>query len=409
MKTVWIVNQYASTPEFGMGGRSFYFAKELAKLGYRVFLIASSSSHLLRGQPSADVKFDFQEQDGFTFVWVKMPHYDTAHSKQRVLNWFLFSWRIQKLYRLIGKKPDVILCSSPSPIAFLGAQRLAKKYQARLVFEVRDIWPLTLTEVGGYSARHPFIRFMQWVEDKAYRESDHVISNLKYAINHMVTRGLDKSRFTWISNGFSIEEAKNPQPLDCNVLSTLPAAKFMVGYTGTLGLANDLFTLLDAAYKLKEHSDIAFVLVGGGRHKDDLMRYAKNLNLSNVFFIDAVQKSQIQSMLEKFDVLTVGAKNQQMYRFGVSPNKLFDYLVAAKPIIYAIESGDYHPIIDSGCGFEVEAENSDELAAAVLALYNSTDADRSLMGRNGYNSALSEYEYSGLCVKLADVLFKYVT
>lgn len=344
MKTIWIVHQYASTPETGMGGRHFYLAQELAKQGHKVYVIASSANHLLHSQPKLTGDITFEPAAGFTFVWVKMPDYSEAHSKQRVLNWFLFPWRIQKLAKLIADKPDAVLCSSPSPIAFLGAQRLAKKFKAKLAFEVRDIWPLTLTEIGGYSPKHPFIRLMQWVENKAYRDSDRVVFNLKNSVEHMVEHGLQKDKFTWVANGFSLDEVENAIPLETSVVNQLPKNKFIVGYTGTFGLANDLYTLIDAAEILKEEKNIGFVLVGGGKDKEQLTNYIKNRKLENVTVLDFIKKAQIQSMLANFDALTVGAKKEPMYRFGVSPNKLFDYLYAAKPILYYIESGNYTPV-----------------------------------------------------------------
>src|SRR5699024_9089121 len=154
-KTIWIIHQYASTPETGMGGRHYYLADELGKMGHKVYVIASSANHLLRNSPELTGNYTFEARENFTFVWVKMPEYKEAHSKQRAINWLLFPWKIQKLSKIIADKPDAILSSSPSPIAFLGAERLAKKFKARLVFEVRDIWPLTLIELGGYSPKHP--------------------------------------------------------------------------------------------------------------------------------------------------------------------------------------------------------------------------------------------------------------
>src|SRR5690554_4522725 len=122
MKTIWIVNQYASTPSTGVGGRHFYLAQELAKQGHKVYVIASSANHLLRSSPNLEGRVTLEPIAGFTFVWIKMPQYAEAHSRQRALNWFLFPWRILKLARLIPDKPDAVLCSSPSPMAFLGAQ-----------------------------------------------------------------------------------------------------------------------------------------------------------------------------------------------------------------------------------------------------------------------------------------------
>lgn len=404
-KTIWIVHQYASTPETGMGGRHFYLAQELAKQGHKVYVIASSANHLLHSQPKLTGDITFEPVAGFTFVWVNMPAYSEAHSKQRALNWFLFPWRIQKLAKLIADKPDAVLCSSPSPIAFLGAQRLAKKFKAKLIFEVRDIWPLTLTEIGGYSPKHPFIRLMQWVENKAYKDSDQVVSNLKNSVEHMIEHGLQKDKFTWVANGFSLDEVNQNTPLTPEVKADLPKDKFIIGYTGTLGVANSLDTLLEAAEHLKEQKDIAFVLVGRGKEKVQLQASVKEKQLSNVTFIDPIPKVQIQAMLNEFDACFIGLTKDPLFRFGVSPNKLFDYLYSGKPILYAIDSGAYKPVEDAGAGLQIEPENPQALADAVLKLYQLPEAERKQMGENGRKTALEQYEYGMLAKKLEKVLF----
>lgn len=404
-KTVWIINQYASTPATGMGGRHFYLARELAKQGYNVYLIASSSNHLLREQQLCDGKFRFDAVDGFTFVWVNMPSYQEAHSKQRALNWFIFPWRLQKLAQVIPDKPDAILCSSPSPIAFLGAQRLAKKLKARLVFEVRDIWPLTLTEIGGYSIRHPFIRLMQWVEDRAYRDSDWVVSNLKNAVEHMVSRGMSPAKFSWVPSGFSLDEVNLKAPLSEAAARQLPKGKFLVGYTGTIGVANALDTLLEAAEKLISVDAIAFVLVGSGKERERLQQAVKDKKLTNVVFIDSIPKVQIYAMLSRFDACYIGWLNDALYRFGIGANKIPEYFYSGKPIIHAY-SGASDPVVEAEAGLTVAAGNTEKLAEAILRLYKMPASERDAMGVNGHNTAVEQYEYGLLAAKYADILFK---
>lgn len=404
-KTVWIVHQYASTPATGIGGRHFYLAEELAKLGHKVYVIAASANHLLHTQPALDGAFTFEKVAGFTFVWVKMPSYVEAHSKQRALNWFLFPWRIQKLSRLIPDKPDAVLCSSPSPIAFLGAERLAKKLKAKILFEVRDIWPLTLVELGGYSPKHPFIRLMQWVENRAYKKSDKVLSNLKNSVEHMVEHGLERSRYSWVPNGFSLSEVRAKAALNAEAANQLPKNKFIVGYTGTIGVANTLDTLVQAAEILKNNQNIAFVLVGRGKEKQALQEMVAEKQLANVCFIDPIPKVEIQAMLARFDVCFIGLTKDPLFRFGVSPNKLFDYLYSGKPILYAIDSGEYKPVNDAGAGFQLEPQNPQAIADAVLRLYNMSSEERLQMGANGHKAAIEHYEYGMLARKLEKILF----
>lgn len=405
VRTLWIINQYASTPDAGMGGRHYYLAKELAKQGYKVYVIASASNHLLHSQPAIKEDFWLQAVEGFTFVWVRMPLYENAHSRQRAINWFLFPWRIQRLAKVIKQAPDAILCSSPSVLAFLGARRLAKRFSARLVFEVRDIWPLTLTEIGGYSPGHPFIRLMQWVEDWAYRESEKVVSNLRNAVEHMVSRGMDRKKFFWIPNGYSLDEVSSVEPLPGHIVSQLPTEKFIVGYTGTLGTANALDVLIESADILKDSSDISFVIIGRGKDKASLEKMVVDKHLSNVMFIDAIPKKQIQSMLSHFSACYIGWLKDDLYRFGIAANKLPEYLYSGKPIIHSY-SGGCDPVSESNAGIVVEAQDPQALADAILKLYSMTPECRSNLGENGRKAAMQNYDYSMLAIKMSDIIFR---
>ncbi|MEQ9544800.1 MAG: glycosyltransferase family 4 protein [Marinobacter sp.] len=405
-KTIWIINQYASTPDYGYAGRHYYLGRELAKRGFRVYLIASAGHHLFREKPPLDAPFRLEEQvEGFSVAWVRMPEYSQAHSKGRILGWFLFPWRIQRLARVIPEAPDVVVCSSPSLLSFLGAKRLARKFAVKLIFEVRDIWPLTLTDIGGYSKRHPFIRLLQRVEDKAYRDSDRVISNLKNAVEHMVSRGMQSEKFAWIPNGFSLNEVNMGVPLNRGSLDQLPKGKFLVGYTGTLGLANALDTLIKAAGNLKEYKDIAFVIVGRGKEKLPLQELAAEKGGGNVYFVDPIPKVEIPAMLAKFDACYIGWLNDELYRFGIGANKIPEYLYSGKPVIHAY-SGVSDPINEADAGIQVPAEDDAMLADAVLSLYRMSPEQRAVMGTNGRKAALEHYEYGTLAEKFSQILFE---
>lgn len=305
----------------------------------------------------------------------------------------------------LDERPDVIVYSSPSPVAYLSAQHLAKRFNARLVFEVRDIWPLSLMELGGYSKKHPFIRFMQWVEDRAYRKSDRVVSNLKNAVEHMVNRGMSPEKFTWVPNGFSLDEVNLKTPLNESARRHLPKGKFIIGYTGTLGVANAMDTFIEAADRLKSRDEIAFVLVGDGKEKSALKKLAERKGLTNVHFIEPIPKVEVQAMLSFFDACYIGLTKDPLFRFGVSPNKLFDYFYSGKPIVYAIDSGAYKPVEEIGCGIQIEAQDSASLAEAIVSLYEKESEERQTMGERGRAAALSQYEYGKLAEKLEGVLF----
>jgi glycosyltransferase involved in cell wall biosynthesis len=405
-KTFWFINQYSSTPDTAMGGRHFYIAQELAKKGHQVYVIAGRYSHLLRNPKQFSEKYLIEEiAPNFSFVWVNLPEYLEAHSKQRVLNWFKFSWALVGLKNSILQKPDVILYSSPSPIGSLSAQYLAKSFKVPFIFEVRDIWPLTLMELGGHSASHPFIRLMQWIEDGSYKKAKFVFSNLFNAVEHMQTRGLDKAKFHWIPNGVSLAEVSAKEPLSAEVLKQLPQDKFIVGYTGTIGIANAIDDLIKAAHLVAHLPDIHFVLVGSGKEKQEMQSRVQDLKLNNISFIDPIPKKQIQSMLEKFDVCYIGWQKNSLYRFGIAPNKLPEYLYAGKPIIHAF-SGKGDVVQQAKAGITVNAEDPQAIATAIIQLYELSDLDLLTLGNNGHQYVLQHLEYKMIAEKVENIVFQ---
>lgn len=404
-KVFWFINQYSSTPEYGLGGRHYYLAQELARQGHLVYVVASNSHHLLRVPKNLSENFLIEKiEENFNFIWVRLPIYDDAHSRRRVLNWFEFSWKLGKLISLKIEKPDVIIYSSPSLIGYLGAKALANKFEVPFVFEVRDIWPLTLTELGGFSKKHPFIKFMQWIEDRAYKKSDFVFSNLFNAVEHMVSRGMDKNKFHWIPNGISIPEVENNEPLSEAVIREIPIDKFIIGYTGTIGTANAIDSLIEVANLLKDYPEIHFLLVGGGKDKKQLQDSVESNNLKNVTFIEPIPKRQVQSIIELFDACFIGSQNVSLYRFGVAPNKVPEYLYSGKPIVHAY-SGAGCLVEKSMSGFSIPAGNSKLLSEAILELYDLSDEERFKMGRNGREFALNYLSYTQISKTLYRTIF----
>lgn len=398
-KTIWIINQYASTPETGMGGRHYYLAKELALRGNKVFVFAASFTHLLRKPVELNCPIDVRDESGFKMVWMEMPEYQGAHDKRRIFNWLKFGWEIIFLNKNIKDKPDVIIYSSPSLIGYLGAFLLSRRQNCKLLLEVRDIWPLTLQMVGGYSDKNVFVKALSFVERFAYRRSDAVISNLKYAFEHMEQKGMERDKFVWIPNGLDVNELSSPDRLDDSIADKIPKDKFIIGYVGTLGLANSVVTLLQAAEMLKNDDRVAFLIVGGGREKDSLLRMSEKLGLNNVFFIDPIPKKSVQSIIKFFDVCYIGSKKVDLYRYGIGANKIPEYMFSGKPIIHSY-SGRGDPVSDFSAGVSIEAENPGLLKLAILQYLSMDVTELERIGRQGRVAALEYFDYAKLAEKL---------
>ncbi len=403
-KTIWIINEYAGSLYHGMEYRHYYLGKELVKRGYKVYIISASYSHVFINQP--DVKDGFKEEiiDGINYIWVKVPKYTHSHDKRRVLKWFTYT--LKTLFKLPIKKmdsPDTILVSPMAPFPIIAGYKLTKRFNAKLLYEVKDIWPLTLIELGGYSPNHPFIKFMEWFEKFAYKKAEKVISVLPYAYKHMIKQGMDKDKFVYIPNGICIDDYKNVEKAPEEILDKIPKNRFIVMYAGTFGKANALEYLIESAKLIENYKDIHFVLIGKGMEEDNLKNLVKQLNLTNITFLPPVNKKQIQDVLTKGDICYIGWKKKKIYKYGISANKLFDYMYAEKPILHSF-SGNGDIVKEANCGVSVEAENPEDIAKGILKLYEIDKKKRIQLGKNGKDYLLKHHTYKVITDKFEEII-----
>lgn len=401
---IWIINQYATLPATGGSFRHRYLARGLAAKGHEVAIIAARWTHLTRDEAAAFAAPQVDYFEEFRFVSLDLLRYPYAQSRKRVLNWFWFGYKILSLPRLLDEEPDVIIYSSPAPVGYLAAERLARRYGAQLVFEVRDIWPLTLTEIGGFSQRHPLIRLFQWIEDRAYRSADLVISNLRGAVDHMVKRGLPADRFLWVPNGVALDDAEANETASAILHQWIPRDKFVVGYAGTLGDANSITTLIEAAIILQSDPSIVFVFLGEGKERVALEEIVRRKGLESVIFLGSVPKSQVQDIIARFDVSWVGSKASSLYDYGIAANKIFDYLLAECPVLLSY-SGKHDPVRDYGAGLCVPAEDPQALADAILEMRALPAELRRDMGVNGRVGVEKHHDFA----KLAELLELHIS
>ena len=276
------------------------------------------------------------------------------------------------------------------------ARRIARLAKAKLVFEVHDLWPLSPIELGGMSKWHPFIQVVQAAEDFAYRHADVVVSMLPKVRGYMESRGMASHKLHIVPNGIDPDEWQADKPsLDekaQSLLSNLKSQRLaIVGYAGTHGVANALDTLLDAA-KLMLDEKVAFVLVGSGPDKAELQRRAQVEQLRNVYFVDPIQKEQIPALLEWFDVAYIGLQRQPLFRFGIAPNKLMDYMMGRRAILMAIDSGN-DPVTEAACGLTVKPEDPLAVVQGLRSLLTVNEQERTMMGQRGRDFILAHHTY----------------
>jgi glycosyltransferase involved in cell wall biosynthesis len=399
-RVVWIVNQYAGSPQHGMEYRHYHLARSLAERGHDPVVVSGSRSHLFSAPPEVSSVFTIVPVDGLTYCWVKVPPYERAVSLGRVVNMAAFAAALEGLPTRRLRRPDAIVVSSPSLFPILVAARWARRFGARLVFEVRDIWPLTLQELAGLSPRHPLVAIMQRLEDYAYRVSDSVVSVLPAADRHMVARGMDPAKFHYLPNGVDLDGPQSSGEAPRSVRAAVRPGAFTIGFIGTLGRANVLETLIDAA-RLLDPAAYQVVLVGHGSEGEALA--ARAAAVSNVAFAGPVAKERVPSVLRLFDACYVGYRRSPLYRFGVSPNKLYDYMAAGRPVLFAADAAN-QPVGEADCGRTVPPEDPVALADAIRSLAACSSAERARLGANGRSYVERHHSYGRLAGELAEIL-----
>ena len=404
------LNHYAGSYLHGMEFRPFMMGRHWVKAGHKVTIVASSFSHLRGQNPDLMGKKYLDETiDGVRFFWIHGNHYN-GNGFDRVRNILSF---VNGLYHyqneIVGKdKPDVVIASSTYPMDMYPAVHIAAKHGAKIVYEVHDLWPLSPMEVGGMSKYHPFIQITQHAENYAYSHCAFVVSQLPNAKEHMIQHGMASEKFHYIPNGIEAADWKLPDsPEDAAYYELLhqfhEEGYFLVGYAGVHSLSSALDSFVEAGSKLK-NKKVKLIMVGQGPEKTRLQQKINDLELQDtVETLEAVRKSQIPGLLEQLDALYIGTQKQPVFHYGISPNKLFDYMMAEKPIIYAIEYQN-NAVQKSGCGISIKSESSAEIARAVSKLQKLSAKEREQMGLRGKEYVMKNHEYGALAQRFLEVL-----
>ena len=392
------INHYAGSPRHGMEYRPYYLAREWVKAGHTVRIVASSHSHLRAREPDLGAHARLEEMiDGIRYTWLQTCAY-RDNGLGRVRNIGAFVHRLYREGRRLADEdaPEVVIASSTYPMDIWPAQRIARMAGARLVFELHDLWPLTPMELGGMSKWHPFIMVAQAAENHVYRNADAVVSILPKVDEHVSGRGLALDRLHIVPNGIQPQDwparaTGLPDKVGEVLAGIAGAGDAIVGYAGNHGLSNSLHTLIQTAQILR-NENVSFVLVGGGPEKEALRRQAQEAGLRKLHFLDPVAKDDIPALLQWFDIAFIGWRRQPLYRFGIAPNKLMDYMMAGRPVLHAVEAGN-DAVGEARCGLTVAPEDPGAIAHGILALLAAGADERRAMGERGRQFVLQHFTY----------------
>jgi glycosyltransferase involved in cell wall biosynthesis len=409
---IWILNHYAHPPDSPGSTRHYDLARELVERGHQVSIFASSFGHRTRQEERLTKKQNYRRENinGVEFIWVRTTPYYRGNDWRRVVNMLSYGRRVAALGRRLQEKPDVILASSPHPFAGLAGHLLSRRKESKFIFEVRDLWPQTLVEIGGYSHRSPVVAFLRILERFLYRRAKKIVVLLPEAPKYITGLGIPADKIVYIPNGVSFELFANagtslPPELDKTIATLKSKRKLIVGYTGAHGIVNALDTIIEAAKILqdREIDRVHFLMVGDGPEKKGLMTKAKKYKLENLSFYSSVPKYSMPALLKSIDIAVRAGRKTGLGRYGMLPNKVFDYMASAKPIIWTNNSVE-NPVAKANCGISVAPEDAEQMAKAILELNSLSDSKRRETGKRGHDYIMN---YHSIPV-LADRLLKII-
>lgn len=398
---IWIVNHYADPPD-GLATRSFDLASAVVRRGHAVTIFVSNFSHY-RHRPQREIRglrlWRREDIDGVRFVWIRTPPY-RANDLRRLVNMVAFAVLAVLAGARIGPRPDIVVGVSVHPLAALAGLVLARLKRAKFVFEVTDLWPQTLIEFGRIAPDGMTVRAMRALERLLFRSASRIVMLWRDTRSYVDEVAGVGDRIVWIPHLVDPERYRVIPPYDGG-----RSRPFTVMFLGGFVNSNCVEMMLSAAAELQRRgrNDIRFELVGEGTEKRALVARAGELGLANVAFPQAVPKSEVPSIMGRADAFIYGLRDLPLYRYGISLNKLADYLASGRPIIFFGRSS-YDAVGEARAGMTVPSGDPVAIADAIETLVALPPEERQAMGERGKRHLRTYHDIDTLASKFMNAL-----
>ncbi len=383
---VLVLNHFARPRNVAGGTRHVELFSRLS--GWQARVIAGDKG--LKGS-------DWSGRDGILESVRTVPY--TRNGLARIMNWV--SYGISASWRGLRARPlHVVYASSPHLLAGLAGWFIARLRRVPFVLEIRDLWPQVLSDMGSLSSTSFVYRLLERLETFLYVHADRIVFLAEGVEDHLVARGVKPECLCFIPNGADSSDFQPSQPRD--VLRSKYAMSGVVAvYAGAHGPANGLDLLLDAAAANTSDSNLSVLLVGDGVEKDRLRRRVAEERLTNVRFMDPIPKSEMADLLAAADIGVHCLADVDLFRTGVSPNKLFDYMAAGLPAITNTPGVTSEFLLRSGGGLAVQPR---ELDLALARLAGLSPDERRRLGAEGRRYLESTRSRTAMASRLESML-----
>lgn len=402
---IWLINHYAVPPMYYPLARQTNFAKHLMAMGHEVTIFAASTVHNSNKNLITDgSRWREETVDGVHYVYIKCLDYQGSGLK-RIYNICEFAWKLPSVCKKF-QKPDAIVATSMPPTSCAVGIHLARRYGCRGVAEIADLWPESIIAYDIAGPRHPAVIALRWLEKWIYKKADAVVFTMEGAYDYILEQGwereIPRSKVHYINNGVDLEQFRyNREHFTVDDPDLTDPDTFKVIYTGSIRKVNNLGLLLDAAKELRDPR-VRFLIWGDGDEREALQQRVAEENISNVVFKGRVEKKYVPYITSCADLNIAHNTPSSLFRFGISFNKLFDYLAAGKPVLSDFPC-PYNPAVLLHASLCVDEPTAQNIAQAVTQV--------AAMEREQYNELCSnaekaavEYDFRNLTNKLLQVI-----
>lgn len=390
---ILLVNHNAGSPKHGMEFVSYYVAREWVKHGHKVTIVAASYSHLRH--KNIATAFPFKETiDKIDYFWLPVTPY-TKNDEKRVQSMQQFAEQLEKEATVLGAlEPNIVIDMSRHPLATNACYKIAKKAQAKFIVGLHDMWQVLSMELKDMDS---YIKLMQEAEKERFLKADKIMSPLPNAAEYVASLGIDK-KVWYIPDGVVLDDYTTVEDLEPSFAQTIAdykaQGKFLVGYAGKLDKEKALDSFIEAVSKVP-NLPLQVILLGDGYEEEHLRQLIDKLQLTNVLIHAPVPKSMVLAFLKEMDCLYAGWSKNEMYRYGISYNKVLEYMFAPKPIIHSV-SAENDVVQQAKCGLTVPAEDVDAIAEALEQMVNLSPAERAAMATKGRDYVTRQLNYRTL-------------
>ena len=379
-----ILTQYFP-PEVGAPqNRLFELAVRLQKLGVDITVLTAMPNY-----PQMDIYEGYKDK---TYVYeviegLKVHRSSIYVSKSksiinRLRNYFSFVISSARVGKAKLENFDFLLCESPPLFLGYSAMRLAKQKKAKLIFNVSDLWPESAEKLGVVNNKF-LLKLAYNLEEKLYKRSC-IVTGQTQGICHNINERFPAVKTYWLPNGVDLGYY-NPSKIKPGIWrekNNFAKEDVVLLYAGIIGIAQGLEVILNSAKNFINTPNIKFVFIGSGPEKDKLLQLKAEQNLTNVFFLDAISKKEMPSVLRSVNAAIIPLRKLDLF-LGAIPSKIFENLAMEVPVLLGVNGEARQLFIDKGnAGLYFEPENSEALTAAILKLIE--DKEMALqLGRNG--------------------------